>query len=663
MNKDIINAEATLQAQKQKYEGTSDFANYESEITKGIKTMQNEAMALKVLYDDASEAEKKAKNKNKKTTSFELPDEKAEKEDEKLAKKQAEERKKLLLDINAKIDIETAAYNQRLKDAEIYGVKLEKMTKEQRDKQLELETEYQNNLREIALEYENKNFEKQKKDLGVDGDKTKLTEEQNKVLELLQARHEANLQKIKDDSAKKLIDIQKTIDATVLKSVKDVNKTALDAIDAKQQTALLAASSEAKNVEDLEKRKKKIESDALAERLVAQQNYVNALKVLNPTDEQAKELAAAQVKLDEIQTQTNEQKHTKEKDFQDKVKQVREQYELVSFSENFANEMEILQKQYEQKLLSEEEFQMAKLQIGLKYAQQYAQQTEQFIGAAANAVSAIEEAQTAKVGAEYEKRQAKLTNQLNEGIISQDEYNEEKKKLDYEQKSEELEIEKKFADANFAMQTAQIIASTAQGIITAWATAMQLGPIAGPIAAAALTALLGITAGAQIAKAKAERDRVKAMTLEAPASSTQGTAQIQLREGYADGGFTGEGEKYEVRGTASDGLPIHASEYVIPQEELKNPALVPMIRAIEGVRLKRTKSNPLPNSYGAGYADGGFASDNSSQLSVQQNDVNVFIINELRKIFNQKLQAEVNYFEFKDAETNLENINKFTKKR
>ena len=274
--------------------------------------------------------------------------------------------------------------------------------------------------------------------------------------------------------------------------------------------------------------------------------------------------------------------------------------------ESFNSEMEILREQYDKKLLSEEEFQQAQLQIKLKYAQQYAQEAEQFIQAGSNAVKAIEEAETAKLDTEYAKRQSALTEQYNQGIISQEEYNTKKEQLDYEQKSKELEIQKKYADVNFAMQVAQIAATTAQGIITAWATSMTLGPVAGPIAAAALTALLGITSAAQIAKAKAERDRVKSMTLESAgvSGSAPKTGQIRLREGFAeggfneasDGGYTGAGGKYDIAGY----VPYHRGEYIIAREELRQPAIMDMARAIERERRKRTGKNKV-----SGFAEGG----------------------------------------------------------
>lgn len=58
-------------------------------------------------------------------------------------------------------------------------------------------------------------------------------------------------------------------------------------------------------------------------------------------------------------------------------------------------------------------------------------------------------------------------------------------------------------------------------------------------------------------------------------------------EGYAEGGYTGDGGKYEPAGV------VHKGEYVTPQNVMRNPAATPHIQALESMRTK-------------GYADGGF---------------------------------------------------------
>lgn len=68
--------------------------------------------------------------------------------------------------------------------------------------------------------------------------------------------------------------------------------------------------------------------------------------------------------------------------------------------------------------------------------------------------------------------------------------------------------------------------------------------------------------------------------------------------GFAEGGYTGAGGKYETAGV------VHRGEYVTPQEVMSMPAATPHIAALETMRTK-------------GYADGGFAT-NTNTYEAQQ---------------------------------------------
>ena len=75
--------------------------------------------------------------------------------------------------------------------------------------------------------------------------------------------------------------------------------------------------------------------------------------------------------------------------------------------------------------------------------------------------------------------------------------------------------------------------------------------------------------------------------------------------GYAEGGHTGPGHKYEPAGI------VHKGEYVIPQEGVKNPRVRQVIDIIEIARrnnaLARLDIRPVVNSlHGKGFSSGGF---------------------------------------------------------
>ena len=293
-----------------------------------------------------------------------------------------------------------------------------------------------------------------------------------------------------------------------------------------------------------------------------------------------------------------------DKKYEDEKLRIRQQYGLASMKELFNSELELLQENHRLGLIEEEDYQKALLDLKLRYAQEYANSTEEFSKIASDTVKSFAEAETATLSAEYTKRLSNLTEQYNQGIISQADYNAQKEKLDYEQKSKELEINKKYADVNFAMQASEIISSGATAAINAYKALAGI-PIVGPALGAAAAALVGITTALKLKQAKAERDRVKAMTLESPGggSSTPRIGEIRLREGFAeggynmsDGGYTKPGGKYEVAGY----LPVHGGEYVIASDELKQPEIMNMARAIERERRKRTSKNAV-----SGMAEGG----------------------------------------------------------
>lgn len=72
----------------------------------------------------------------------------------------------------------------------------------------------------------------------------------------------------------------------------------------------------------------------------------------------------------------------------------------------------------------------------------------------------------------------------------------------------------------------------------------------------------------------------------------------QYIDGFAEGGYTGDGGKYEAAGI------VHKGEYVVPQSVNYAPAAQPHIHALESMRVR-------------GYADGGFVA-NQSTASVNQ---------------------------------------------
>ena len=153
-----------------------------------------------------------------------------------------------------------------------------------------------------------------------------------------------------------------------------------------------------------------------------------------------------------------------------------------------------------------------------------------------------------------------------------EEYADKKAELDYQSEVKKLEIEKKAADAQFAINVATATAQAALAIVQCYA---QLGPLGGSIAAAVVG---GITA-VQIYAMKKQRDAIKSKTIEAPNLSSSSS-----------------GGSLSPTGTAREITPPKRTDYVRGYED---GGYTDVIRAQDGRRF-RAKVNPR----GRGYIDG-----------------------------------------------------------
>ena len=229
-----------------------------------------------------------------------------------------------------------------------------------------------------------------------------------------------------------------------------------------------------------------------------------------------------QYAIDEINSNTelspeekNQAIENLEREHQQRLLQIKEQYGIVSQQELFEAEMEQLAMQHEQGLLSETEYEEAKKQMKI---QKWQESFDYYHGLFSNAVSALQDAEMANVDAKYDAE-----------IEAARKAGKDTTKLEEKKAQEQLEIQKKYADVNFAIKASQIIADTATSIMKAYA---DLGPIAGSIAAA----LMGVTGIAQLVAANAEREKVKRMTLKGGGSSSS-TAGARVATGKEEGGY------------------------------------------------------------------------------------------------------------------------------
>lgn len=256
----------------------------------------------------------------------------------------------------------------------------------------------------------------------------------------------------------------------------------------------------------------------------------------------------------------------------------------LSWGQEYQRELAQLENYHRQGLIKEKDYQRKKLQLGVDNAKQY---FDYYANLSGSMFTAIQDAEIAKSDAKYDV------------LIQQAKNNgEDTAALEEEKENKKLEIQKKYADVDFAIKISTIIGNTAVAIMQAFA---QLGPIGGAIAAAMLTA----TGIAQVVQAKAERDKIKNMQPGKTAgATTQAPAKAErVLSGYADGGYTGDGDRYEVAGV------VHRGEYVVPKPIMDNPRVVDAVGTIEAIRRNKILGSGVPaGTPSAGYADGGYTS-------------------------------------------------------
>jgi hypothetical protein len=312
---------------------------------------------------------------------------------------------------------------------------------------------------------------------------------------------------------------------------------------------------------------------------------------------------------------------------------------MQSLEELKSEELKELQKLLDAKLLTEEEYREALKKLDEKYEKaaeekskealdKFLEETSEKVAKAQAAISTISnfvgalqanedaetdlwrEQQLAKETEDYNQKMALAEGNAEAQQKIQEDFAAEKERIDHDAAQKKLDTEKKFADANFAVQVAQAIAGGAMAVIQCFA---QLGPIAGAIAAVITAATVGL----QIATLNKQRKAIKATTLEtsssAPASDNssieapkvntqrtitpEGVDPSTIVKGYAVGGFTGSGGVNEPAGI------VHRGEYVVPQVVMREPAALTYVGALEKIRVAKGLSRS-PSA--RGYADGGY---------------------------------------------------------
>ena len=143
-------------------------------------------------------------------------------------------------------------------------------------------------------------------------------------------------------------------------------------------------------------------------------------------------------------------------------------------------------------------------------------------------------------------------------------------KLEKEKEEKIAKIKNEVTKKQYAMQVAQAIADTAANALRAYGSAQGLPYPASQIVGALAAAVATAQGLAQIAVIKKQRQAAEA-------------------QGYAEGGFTKPGGKYEPAGI------VHAGEWVASQKLLASPVARPMIEALDYAQRTNTVGSLRPD--------------------------------------------------------------------
>lgn len=260
--------------------------------------------------------------------------------------------------------------------------------------------------------------------------------------------------------------------------------------------------------------------------------------------------------------------------------QIREQLGLVSWKAALDARQQLLEEALRKRAITEDEYAHKSTQI---WMEAWHEQTAYYQNLAASAFETLMQSEMDLSAARYDI------------LISQaQKAGEDTAALEEEKESKQLEIQKKYADVNFAVKASQIIADTAVSIMQAYA---QLGPVAGTVAAL----LMGVVGAAQLASANAERERVKQLQPGSAAASSSG-ANTRVLTGREKGGYISvrrrqdgklfrnvavEADKrgYIDRPTVIVGEGPQSKEFVASNAAVENPTVAPLLDIIDKAQM------------------------------------------------------------------------------
>lgn len=257
---------------------------------------------------------------------------------------------------------------------------------------------------------------------------------------------------------------------------------------------------------------------------------------------------------------------------------VKERIGEDTWKEELAFEMWKLEELHNQGIISERNYQMAKLKIRMEYAQKAAEGSNQFAEQASNFVTQLKEMESAQLEAEYQKQ-----------LTAAGDNAEEREAIEAEYEQKKLNLQKKYADTEMVINIAKAIAAGALAAIEAFAAA------GNPILGAVFAAIIAATTALEVATIVKQRNAIKNTSVGGGGSSSAPKTGERKMTGYAEGGYT---EDHTTLTTVGE----KGREWVGPAWMVrKNPVMFANLE-----RYRKSGSHGRSGSMSRGFADGGF---------------------------------------------------------
>lgn len=320
----------------------------------------------------------------------------------------------------------------------------------------------------------------------------------------------------------------------------------VDAIIKKKQDELSMAMTKEQNELKLQHQLGLIEEDKYQSGLYdIQVKYLTKRKNLLETYKQDSSVIEGQL-LDAMIAESN-RKYKKEvmeiKSTPEPVENpVEDTYALDKYKQSLDGQLALLEAFHDAGIISEMEYQDKLTEIN----RQKEEERTQIRKTALNTISQLTGSVSQLMSAMQDKEITEIENRYDKQIEVAEKAGKDTTELEEQKEQEILNVKKKYADKQFAMNVLDIIAKTAVAIMAAWELGPILGPIYGAIAAA--------QGAMQLAVANAQREQLKGL----------------YTGGYSDDyvqGYTAKGDSHDVAGVIS----VHKNEFVTNHEGVANP--------------------------------------------------------------------------------------------